>query len=341
MRPFLAVQLVLLAALAALSGASCKARTVQDAEAARDVAWLETNGSPEAVAALGRVADNEAKAVRALESRAAYDVNVYIAAWGAVTRKAAWGTTFLRAGLTDPSRTEMASSAMPRRDPQLVPFVGDLEASVVRLAAGHRGSVVAGILASVGPAAHQAVERRLVDGKTRTAMCDGIGLPEASGDAKSLLLAVPPEARDQPSCVADVMEMAAKEDAVVGWLATGAESGLMGAVAKGDLPCPRVAKMWGQALTERPAETHAPLTVPLQQSIHRCASALDPVIADVLAKTPGARTCIVQAIDPYGGDLSDMKTTCKAMREPYMQSESARIRQRVSDALARGCRFAN
>ena len=318
---------------------ACKTKTVQDAEATRDVAWLETNGSPEAVAALGRVADNDTKAVKALESRGAYDVNVYIAAWGAVTRKSAWGATFLRAGLTDPGRTEMAASAMPRRDPLLVPFIADLEGSVVRLAAGHRGSVIAGILASVGPSAHAAVERRLLDGKTRTAMCDGIGLPEASGDAKSLLLAVPPEARDQPSCVSDVMDMAGKEDAVVGWLATGAEAGLMGAVAKGDLACPRVAKMWAQALTERPAETHAALSVPLKESIRRCTSALDPVLADLIEKAPASRTCIMQAIDPYGGELAEMKTTCRALKQPYMASEAPRIRQRVSDALARGCRF--
>jgi hypothetical protein len=323
-----------------LALASCKPKTVSQAEADRDVKTLSENASPEAIAALGRLADTDTKALSALEARASHDVNTYIAAWTAVTRNAPWGSTFLRAALNDPLRADMAATALPRRDARLVPFVPDLENAVVRLAAGHRGSVVAGVLASIGPSAHASVERRLIDPKTRGAMCDGIGLPEASGDAKSLVLSVPPEARDNESCVGVVLDMAAKEDVVLGWLATTAEPGLMSQVAKSNLACPRVATIWGKALADRHADAFSALSVPLQVSLRRCASTLDPVLAEMLEKAPASRACIVNAIDPFGGELSDMKTTCRALRKGFMFAESARVRERASDAVSHGCQFA-
>lgn len=327
--------------LAVASLLACKPGNVQQAEQKKDVDWLVENGSAEAVAALGRLADSDPKALAALEARAATDVNASIAAWTAVTRNQPWGTTFLRSALSDPTRAEMTASAFPRRDPRLVPFAADLEGAVVRLAAGHRGSVIAGVLASIGPTAHANVERRLVDPKTRGAMCNGIGLPEASGDAKSLLLAVPPEARDNDACVDDIVEMANKEDVVLGWLATTAEPGLLGAVAKSNLPCPRLATIWGKALAERPAEAQPALAVPLQVSTHRCASTLDPVLADLLEHAPSSRAPIALGLDPYAGDLADMKQTCDQLRRSYMRVESARVREHVGDALSHGCRFAH
>lgn len=323
--------------LAAATG--CKPMSVQDAEAKGDIQWLGEKGTPEAVAALGRLADKDARALSAL-SAGHQDVNAHIAAWGSVTRSSAWGAPFLRVALGDPARADIAASALPRRDPRLVPFVADLEGAVVSLAAGHRGSVVAGVLASIGPAAHAAVERRLVDPKTRGAMCDGISLPEASGDAKSTLLAVTSEARDHASCVANVLAMASTDDAVLGWLATVAEPGLLSATAKSDLSCPRVVMVWSKALTERPPETHGALAVPLQHSLRRCSQALDPVLASLLAKAPTSRSCIVNAIDPFGGELAQLKSTCAAMAKGYMNAESARVRERASDAVSHGCRFA-
>lgn len=326
-------------ALVALAAPGCKPKSAGEAEAKGDVAWLAEQGTPDAIAALGRLADKDARALSSLQARQ-QDVNAYIAAWGSITRSSPWGTPFLRAALADPQRADIAASALPRRDPRLVPFVADLEGAVVRLAAGHRGSVVAGVLASVGPAAHAAVERRLVDAKTRGAMCDGISLPEASGDAKSTLLAVAPESRDHASCVANVLAMAGTEDSVLGWLATGAEPGLLSATAKSTLACPRLAMVWNKALTERPPETHGALTVPLKDSVRRCAQALDPVLAELLAKAPTARGCIVSAIDPYGGELADLKNTCASMSKGYMNAESPRVRERAGDAVAHGCRFA-
>lgn len=327
------------AALAVLLLLACKPKSVPEAEAKKDVTWLADEGSPQAVAALGRLADTDPRALAAIEKRAALDVNVYIAAWEAVGRNAPWGATLLRAGLSDPARAEFAATALPRGNPKLVPFAGDLESAVVRLSAGHRGSVVAGVLASIGPAAHAHVQRRLVDPKTRGAMCDGTALPEASGDAKSLVLAVPPEARDHASCVSMVLAMANKEDVVLDWLATMAEPGLLSQTAKSSLPCARLATIWAKGLVERPQEAHAALAVPLQLSIKRCGQSLDPVLADLLGKAPRSRGCIMQAIDPYA-ELSDLKLTCKALKGPWVSGESSRVRERAADARAHGCAFA-
>jgi hypothetical protein len=211
---------------------------------------------------------------------------------------------------------------------------------VVRLAAGKRGSVIAGILASVGPPAHTTIERRLIDPKTRGVMCDGIALPEASGDAKSALLAVPVEARDHPSCVEAVITMAATEDVVLNWIATGADPGLLGVAAKSALPCPRLAGIWKKALADRSPESHSAMTVPLARSISRCTRAMDPVLAELLAKAPRARPPIIQAIDPYGTELAEMKDTCDALKQGHTNGESALARARASEALARGCAFA-
>ncbi len=319
---------------------ACKPKGVPEAEAARDVGWLANNASPEAIAALGRLADKDPRALSALNGRASHDVNTYIAAWLAVTREAPWGATFLRSGLADPLRAELAASAMGRRNPHLGAFVSDLEGAVVRLSAGRRGSVVAGLLATVGPPAHAAVEKRLLDPKTRGAMCDGIALPEASTDAKSLVLSVAPEHRDHPACIEAVLKLAETEDVVLRWLGTGAEPGLLGAAAKGSLPCTRLAQAWRTALTERPPETHAMLTIPLRAMMSRCSQAIDPVLGELLEQAPRARSVIMQAVDPFANDLAEMKATCKALRKGFVRGESPRIRERASDALAHGCKFA-
>jgi hypothetical protein len=334
-----AVLLLLTAALVA-SAAGCGPKNTEEAEQKKDVSWLAANPTGESIAALGRLADKDEKALAILNQRADSDDNVYIAAWTAVTRNAAWGTTMLRSALGDPSRAELAARALPRKDARLVPFIGDLENAVVRLAAGKRGAVIAGILASIGPPAHSVVERRLLDAKTRGVMCDGIALPEASGDAKSTLLAVPIEGRDNPSCVTTVIDMATTEDVVIGWLATGAEPGLLGVAAKSALPCPRLAAIWKKALAERAQEHQPAMTVPLSRSINRCATILDPVLGDLLTKSPRARATIISALDPFGADLQVMKETCTALRSGVSAGESAGIRERADNAITRSCTFA-
>ncbi|MBX3226301.1 MAG: hypothetical protein KIT84_43040 [Labilithrix sp.] len=301
--------------------------------------WLADNPSSDSVAALGRLADTDEKARAALEVRAAKgDVNAFLAAWTAVTRDAEWGTTFLRTSLADPLRAEGVATALPRKDLRLVPFIVDIENAVVRLSAGHRGStVLSSLLASLGVPAHAAIERRLVDAKTRGAMCEAIATPEASGDAKSALLAVPSEARDHAACVTAVIDIAATENVVVDWLAISAEPGLLSVAAKSALPCPRVVAIWNKALAERPPESQPALAVPLKNSIARCGTALDPVLGELLGKAPRARATIVQAIDPFGAELAAMKQTCSALRSGAARNESAVVRERAEDALARGC----
>lgn len=320
--------------------ASCAPKSTGDAESKKDVKWLAADGAPESVAALGRLADKDPKALTALEDRAGYDVNVYIAAWQAVLRDQPWGDGVLRAGLADPTRAEMAASSMARSDVHLAPFVNELEGAVVRLAAGKRGSVVAGVLASVGIAAHPAVERRLLDAKTRSAMCDGIGLPEASPDARGLVLAVPAEARDQTSCVDLVLRLAATDATTFDWFARSSEPGLFGAAARRDMPCPRLAAAWKKALVERPPAEHGALVVPLRLSVSRCSLALDPVLADLLATAPGTRACIIQAIEPFSQELSEMKTTCQTLAQKWTAAEPQRLRERVADARQNACRHA-
>jgi hypothetical protein len=71
-------------------------------------------------AALGRIADTDEAAVRALEKRAPTDVSAYIAAWSAVTRGAPWGSTLVRSALADPTRRailELLTPPKPKADP--------------------------------------------------------------------------------------------------------------------------------------------------------------------------------------------------------------------------------
>jgi len=325
-------------ALALLLAIGCGPKNAAEAEAKHDVAWLVGHPRGDGIAALGRLADTDPKALESLQARDT-DVNVYIAAWTAVTRNAAWGTTFLKAGLADPSHAELASSAMPRKDARLAAFLPDLDAAVMRLSAGRNGSVLAGLVASIGPAAHATVEKRLLDPRTRAAMCTGVGLPEASGDAKSMLLAVPAEARDAPSCVTAVMQLAATEDVVANWIAVTAETGLLGVAAQSTLPCPRLALIWRKALTER--TPNAAMTVPLQRSITRCATTMDPVLSELLEKSPRSRPTVISSLDPFGTELAILKQTCAALKKGYASAESPIVRERASDALSHGCAFAN
>jgi hypothetical protein len=337
MRPSRLLNLALIGPVFSLASGGCDPKNAVEAETRKDVKWLAANPTGDSIAALGRLADEDPVALQALQARAENDVNTQIAAWAAVTRNAPWGSTFLKASLADPARAEMASTALPRKDARLTAFIPELDGAVVRLAAGKRGVAVAGLLASIGPAAHAAVERRLLDPKTRGSMCSGINLPDASGDAKSVLLAVPAEARDNPACVSAVIDMSATEPVVRNWLATGAEPGLLNVASTSTLACEPLAAIWKTALAERPAEGQRALTVPLQRSIARCYTTLDPVLADLLATAPRARAPIVQAIDPYGTELANLKATCAALKKGYANGESPLIRDRAKDALARGC----
>jgi hypothetical protein len=330
----------LLAALTALTAlTACKAKGVGDAEEKGDVDWLDANGSPEAVAALGRLADTNAKAVDALGGRASYDVNAYIAAWNATVRGAAWGPGTLRAGLADPSRAEEAATVMTRRDPHLAVFVPDLEAALVRLSGSSDTVALAAVLASAGKPAEAAIVRRLADGGSRRSMCRGIGSPDASDEARQMLMRVPSTSRDDESCIEEVLKLATDNDTALEWLATVAEPGLLSAAGNhDDFPCPRLKGVWSLALVGRPAAQSSMLTVPLLNAVKRCALALDPVLAEGLRRLPASHPLIVAAVDPYASETSDLKGTCDALRPVASGRDGPLVRERAREAVTNACR---
>jgi hypothetical protein len=330
-----------LVVVAALTLTSCKAKTVGDAERSGDVEWLDANGSQEAVAALGRLADKNPAAVDAVNSRANRDVAAYVAAWNATVRGADWGTATLKAGLADPSRAEDAASVMGRKDGHLVPFLADLEAALVRLAAGRNNNALASVLASVGPTADLAVMRRLEDATTRGAMCRGIASPDSSADARRVLMRVSPTSRDDAFCVEAVLKLAIDNDVALEWLATAAEPGLLSAAGShNEFPCARLKPLWATAIATRPPATHTTLTVPLRSSVTRCAATLDPVLAEGLLHEPPAYDLIVSGVDPYGSETQDLRATCAALRASAGSRGTSITRGRAIEAVHKGCQFA-
>jgi len=324
-----------------LSLLACGPRSAGDAERTGNIDWLEKDGTPNSVSALGRIADKKPAAAAVLERRSAYDGNALIAAWDAHVRKAPWGTQLLKAALVDPARAELAARAMVRKDPGLVAFIPELEQAVQRLASGSRGAVVAGVLASVGPAARPMVERRLLDAKTRGPMCEGIAHPESANDAKTALLSVPVEARDNEACINAVMQLAVADDSVLGWLGVAAEPGLLGAAGKSDLPCPRLLLTWQKALEARPKESFSALTIPLSRAIKRCPAVFDPTLAALVEGSAEARACVVLAIDPFGAETTELPKTCVMLGKMSADPREAhKVRERASDASIHACKNA-
>ncbi len=332
---------LLLAALIAAPVATlgCRPKSVAEAEEKGNVDWLDTNGSPEAVSAMGRLADTNTRATEALSARAAYDVNAYIAAWNATLRGSTWGPVMLRTGLADPTRAETAASVMTRKDGHLIPFIVDLESALSRLAASSNNGAISSVLASVGPAASVAVQRRLDDSATRGSMCRGIGSPDASADARRVLMSVAPQSRDDDACVATVLKIATDNDAALDWLATKAEPGMLSAAGKSEeFPCVRLVPLWTRVFPARSVAVQGTLTVPLENAVKRCAHALDPLLAASLTKQPMTRSLIVGALDPYGGETADLKATCGALKG-IANGGSGTVRARAEEAVNHGCRL--
>jgi hypothetical protein len=318
--------------------AGCDPSTVADAEARGKAKWLDTQGSPEAVAALGRLADKDPEAAQLLEARSKFDVNAMVAAWSGVKRSQAWATNLLKAGLADSKRTEFAASSMARQDPLLVPFVPDLEAALARQTSGGPAASLGTLLASVGPAAHAAIVKRLADGATRTAMCTGIGTSDASADARTLLISVPPTSRDSSSCVDTTIALAAASDATLAWLGGQAEPGLLTAAANAPaFPCARLHVAWTHALSERPPEQQGALTVPLSAAIKRCSQQLDGVLADSL-RTGTWNNLVVQSLAPYAVQDATLTATCAGLPHIDTKGMSSVLKERQGDILAYGCR---
>lgn len=328
-----------LACLGLLVITACRPATITEAEAKGDVTWLEQNGTPDAMAALGRLADKNRRAVVALESRSTFDPNAFKAAWDAVLRGAPWGTTMLSAGLADPKRADLAAGAMAKHDPHLVPFVGELEKALERLSASIQNLNVSSTLASVGAPASDAVRRRLLDPSTRGAMCRGIATKDAAPEARAVLLSAPVEARDAPECVGAVVHLAEDDDAALDWLAEKGEPGLLVAAGKEEtLDCARLHVVWAKALAVRPAAVHPALTVPLGYAVKRCTAEMDGVLADAIVHHPTTRAVVVEAIDPFEGYGSALHATCAALPAVASGRDATIIRERASDALTHACK---
>ena len=302
--------------------------------------WLDENGSPDAIAALGRMADTDTRAMSALVARSSFDAGAFGAAWAAVVRRIPWGTVVLKDGLADPKRADLAASAMQKGDPRLVAFLADLEGALIRLSASPQNLNVATALASIGPPAHESLIRRLVDASTRNAMCRGIASPAADADARKALLAVPEGARDAPSCVDAVVHVAAEDESVLTWLAVQGEPGLLGAAGGSPaLSCARLHVAWTKALAARPAEAYPALTVPLGYAVKRCSAEMDGVLADAIVRLPNTRSVVVEAVDPFATYGGALQATCAVL--PSVASsghDSAIVRERASDALLHACK---
>ncbi len=331
--------LATLALLAALLAGACAPTTVEEAERKGDAAWLDQNGTPDAVAALGRMADKSPKARAALEARSAFDVQAFRAAWDGIVRGAPWGAEMLRGGLGDPARADLAASAVDRHDARLVPFIGDLEQALVRLSATLQNLNVAGALATIGKPAHDAIVRRLADASTRGAMCRGISARGTDADARRALMDAPESSRDSPSCVDAVVALAAEDDPTLWWMGEKAEPGMLGAAGKEErLPCARLHVAWTKALAARPVEIYSALTVPMGYAVKRCTAEMDGVLADAIARMPATHAFVVEAIDPFTGYGNALRATCAALPVVAGGRDAAVVRERARDALNHACK---
>jgi len=331
--------LAALALLFALLTPACRPSTIEEAERKGDAAWLDQNATPDAVAALGRLAARNPKALAALEARSTFDVQAFRAAWSAVVRGEPWGAAMLRAGLADPLRADLAASAVDRHDARLAAFVTDLEQALVRLSATLQNFNVSSALAAIGKPARDAIVRRLGDASTRGAMCRGITSKDADADARQALIEAPQAARDSSSCVNAVVMIAAEDDGMLGWLAEKGEPGLLGAAGKEErLPCARLHVAWTRALATRPVEVYSALTVPLGYAVKRCTADMDGVLADSIAHLPATHAFVVEAIDPFTGYGNALRATCAALPMVAGGRDAAVVRERASDALNHACK---
>jgi len=318
---------------------ACGPKTVTEAEAKGDVAWLEKNGSPEAMAALGRLADTDPKALAALEARTSFEMQPFKAAWSAVVRGAPWGAAMLRGGLGDPKRADAAASAMQRHEAHLAMFLTDLEGALVRLSASPENGNISSTLASIGPIARASIERRLTDASTRGAMCRGIASGGADADARKALIDVPEAARDDPSCVDAVVRVSADDDRVLTWMAERGEPGILGIAGKSDaLPCAQLHVAWAKAFVARSPASYKELTVPLGYATKRCPAEMDGVLADTILRLPAAREVAVRAIDPFETYGDGLRASCAALVTVAAGHDSMFVRERARDALGHACK---
>ncbi|MBX3206208.1 MAG: hypothetical protein KF764_14145 [Labilithrix sp.] len=314
---------------------ACAPASVAEAEAQKDVSWLDKNESRAAMEALGRLADHEPKAVAALAKRRG-NQDVYHAAWQAHTRGVAWGDDVLRAALSSPAELPLAVAELPPRDPRLEGFAGDLEMGITSARTEH-GAAAVSLLASLGPSSQPHLLRLLERPATREATCAGLASPHVTPDSRLALTLAPPDARTSPTCQKTLFLHAAADTKVLDWLGNAGEPALVTAAVE-TLECPKLAHLWERVFAS-PREALTDLEPALIASMGRCSSALDPVIARALPSVRRARASILHALEAEAAHAEQLEATCKQLpRLSHGRAVSEEVRTLASSVYGVRCK---
>ena len=104
------------------------------------------------------------------------------------------------------------------------------------------------------------------------------------------------------------------------------------------LDCPRLQRLWADAVSTRGASQAAALVVPLSNAVKRCPAVIDGVLANTIKTKPEAIGAVVGAIDPFSPDDTALKATCGALPLVATANTSAIMKERAGDAIAHGCK---
>ncbi len=324
--------------------ASCTPQSVADAEKKRDVEWLTASGTPEAIGALGRVADDDKRAQEELDALSrstlgghaldggAGSLDVYLAVWSGVERNATWALDLTKRALGDSVRMNDMANAIKRGAPQVSTFVPELDAALER---GCDMSCGAALASATGPAATSAIDKRLADPKTRDAMCSGIGSTESSKDARAAFMKAPESSRDAASCPGAAARIAAQDDGALEWLAKSAEPGLLRASGQSAVPCDRLARLWTTLLASRDHAVYSALGGPLTEAVKRCPKTLDAPLAGALGADAESQTLALTALGAT--NAHDLPTSCAAIPSVSRGRAPQATKARAAELAAR-CR---
>lgn len=320
---------------------ACAPSSVADAEKKKNVAWLQANGSPEAVAAIGRLADDDTRAQDALGALShatigagktdggAGALDVYLAVWAGVERNASWALAMTKTALADDNRATDMAASMKRGTPQLGAFVPDLDAALTHGCGIMCGSVLASI---DGPAAGAAIQKRLVDSATRDPMCFGVGAAESSKAARDVFMNAPPTSRDAVQCPGAAGRIATRDDTALAWLATTAEPGLLRSVGEA-MTCDRLVKLWAKVLQSRDHGTFGALSRSLEDSLKACPKQLDATIAGALGTDTETQTLVLSSLGAT--NAHELAATCAAAPTAGSRVTSVLARANARDFIER------
>lgn len=322
-------------ALVGVALSACTPASVAEAEAQKNVAWLDAHESRAGMEALGRLADHEPKAVEVLAKRRG-NQDVYHAAWLAHTRGSPWGDDVLRAALSSPTELPIAVAELPPRDPRLEGFAGDLEKGIALAPAEHAAAAVA-LLGSLGAPAQANLKRLLELPAAREAVCEGLASPHVAPESRLVLTEADPAVRTIPVCQKTLFQHAATDVKVLDWFGAHGEPAVVAAGAEA-LACPKLAILWDRIFAS-PREVLTPLEPSLVTSMGRCGSALDPVIARALPSSRRTRVTILHALDVEDAHAEQLEATCKQLpRLSHGRAVSEEVRKLAGSVYASRCK---